>query len=63
MVQVNTELALYDAELATRPQIVAVNKTDLPEVQGRIEEIRQVFRDAGTPVEFISAETGAGVPD
>lgn len=61
MVRVNTELALFDAELAKRPQIVAVNKTDLPDVHERIEAIRQSFNDTGVAVEFISAETGSGV--
>ncbi|MDE2748902.1 MAG: GTPase ObgE [Chloroflexota bacterium] len=31
--QIRTELALYDANLAERPEIVAVNKIDLPEAR------------------------------
>ena len=31
--QINTELALYDEALAQRPEIVAVNKIDLPDVR------------------------------
>lgn len=31
--QINTELALYDDALSERPEIVAVNKMDLPEVR------------------------------
>ena len=31
--QINTELALYDEALSERPEIVAVNKMDLPEVR------------------------------
>lgn len=31
--QINTELALYDEALSERPEIVAVNKIDLPEVR------------------------------
>jgi len=33
--QINSELALFDADLARKPQIVAFNKMDLPEVQER----------------------------
>ncbi|MCC6957571.1 MAG: GTPase ObgE [Anaerolineales bacterium] len=31
--QINTELALFDPDLARKPQVVAFNKMDLPEVQ------------------------------
>ena len=33
--QINTELALFDPELAHKPQVVAFNKIDLPEAQKR----------------------------
>jgi len=33
--QINSELALFDADLARKPQIVAFNKLDLPDVQER----------------------------
>ena len=33
--QINSELALFDPDLAKKPQVVAVNKIDLPEVQDR----------------------------
>jgi GTP-binding protein len=62
MVKVNTEMALYDAELARKPQIMVVNKIDIPAVRAREEEITRSFADIGTPVMFISAETGEGVP-
>jgi GTP-binding protein len=38
--QINTELALFDPALAHKPQIVALNKMDLTEVQARWPEIR-----------------------
>jgi GTP-binding protein len=31
--QINSELALFDPDLANKPQVVALNKNDLPEVQ------------------------------
>ena len=61
MIRINTELSLFDTALAKRPQLVAVNKTDLPQVQARLVEIRDTFSDAGTPVFFVSAASGEGV--
>jgi GTP-binding protein len=37
--QINSELALFDANLAKKPQVVAVNKIDLPEVLERWPKI------------------------
>ncbi len=61
--RVNTELRLFDGGLAGKPQIIAVNKMDLPEVQEKVKEIRSLFSQAGLPVYFISAATGDGVPE
>ena len=63
MTNVNVELSLFDAALAEKPQLVAVNKIDLPEVQTRLDDIRQAFRDVGTPVSFISADSGEGTAE
>jgi GTPase len=38
--QINTELSLFDPELARKPQVVAFNKMDLPDVQKRWMEIK-----------------------
>ncbi len=62
MIRVNTELGLYDPALAEKPQIVVVNKIDLPRTQERLDDIKAAFRDAGTTVRFISAVTGEGIP-
>jgi GTP-binding protein len=61
MVQVNTELGLFDAALSKKPQLVAVNKVDLPVVNARLAEIKKAFSDAGVTVIFISAASGEGV--
>jgi GTP-binding protein len=63
MARVNAELSLFDTALALKPQLVVVNKIDLPQVQARLSEIKEAFSDAGTPVCFISAETGEGVSE
>lgn len=57
----NNELALYNAELAAKPQLVVLNKIDLPDVREREAEIRDGIRRAGHPFMSISAVTGEGV--
>jgi len=56
--QVNAELALYDPDLATKPQVVAVNKIDLPEVADRWPEIERAFGRLKLRPMAISAKTG-----
>ena len=63
MIRVNTELGLFDSALAQKPQLVVVNKIDLPQVRARLDEIRGALGDAGTLVLFVSAATGEGVPE
>lgn len=63
MIQVNTELSLFDSALAQKPQLVAVNKIDLPQVQTRLTGIREAFSNAGVSVLFVSAVTGEGVAE
>jgi len=61
MIRVNTELSLYDSALAEKPQLVAVNKIDLPQVRARSAEINDTLSAVGTLPFFISAITGEGV--
>ncbi len=63
MLAVNNELFLFDPSLADRPQIVAVNKIDRPDVDSRTAEIKKMFREAGISVSFISAASGQGVKE
>jgi GTP-binding protein len=58
----NRELRLYDPELAKRPQIVAINKIDLPEVRRKLKTIAAPFKRRGLEPIAISAVTGEGVP-
>jgi GTP-binding protein len=56
--QINSELALFDPELVTKPQIVAFTKMDLPDVQIRWKEIERELKKKGiTPIP-ISAVSG-----
>jgi len=61
MLRVNEELALFDPTLARKPQLVALNKIDLPEVQERLEEIKGEITGVGIKAHYISAATGQGV--
>jgi GTP-binding protein len=63
MNNLNRELALYKPEMAQKPQVVMVNKVDLPEVQARLPEIRQLFSSLGIKAFFISAITKQGVSE
>ena len=63
MTRVNTELGLYDTTLARKPQLVVVNKIDLPEVRARLEEIVNTFRSIGIEAMAVSAVTGEGVAE
>lgn len=63
MAQINRELEQFNASMAAKPQIVVVNKIDLPEVRSRMDGIRGAFERAGITVAFISAATREGVPE
>jgi GTP-binding protein len=43
--QINSELALFDPDLGAKPQIVAFNKMDLPDVQARWELIEPSLKE------------------
>lgn len=62
MLKVNEELALFDTALARKPQIVVINKIDLPEVQERLSGIKSELAAAGIKAWDISAAIGQGVP-
>jgi GTP-binding protein len=61
--KVNEELALFNPSLNEKPQIVAVNKIDLPTVRDRLPELKGELRALETPLFFVSALTGEGVPE
>ncbi len=53
--QINSEMALFDPLLAQKPQVVAVNKIDLPDVQERWPEIKRILEEKGYQPMAISA--------
>ena len=60
---INRELRLYDPALAQRPQIVALNKIDIPEVRRQRARIAVPFERRGLALHGVSAATGEGVPE
>lgn len=57
----NRELALFNPELAEKPQIIVINKMDLPDVQALLPEVIPYFEKLGMKVFPVSAATGEGV--
>jgi GTP-binding protein len=55
--QINSELALFDEHLAQKPQIVVLNKMDLPEAQAGWEGVKRELEARGYEVFSISAAT------
>ena len=60
---INGELVEFDAAMADKPMIVALNKVDLPEAQENLPRLRATLEGEGHTVFGISAATGQGVPD
>jgi GTP-binding protein len=63
MRRVNEELRLFDTALAGKPQLVAVNKIDLPQVKEKLKTITEAFAEAGVRLFFISAVSGTGIDE
>ncbi len=61
--QTNTELSLFDENLLKKPQIVALNKMDLPDAQARWPEVKAEIERRGYPVAAVSAVAHTGVRD
>ncbi len=59
--QINTELRLYQPLLAERPQIVALNKADLPEARANIARLREQIDLPKSQVFTIAAATHEGI--
>jgi GTP-binding protein len=58
---INEELAGFDQGLAEKPQIVALNKIDMPEVAERAGELQAQFVERGYEVFLISAAARQGI--
>lgn len=61
--QINSEMALFDDNLKEKPQIVAFNKMDLPDVVEKFEEVRRKLKKIGVELLPISAVTHLNVKE
>jgi GTP-binding protein len=57
----NRELAAYSDRLAGLPQVVAVNKIDLPDVRALVPDMEESLAALGVSLHVVSAATGEGV--
>lgn len=60
---INNELAEHNQQLADKPQIVALNKMDLPQAQANWKRVHRAMAKKKIPAFAISAATGEGVQD
>jgi len=60
---INRELGHYSPQLAAKPQIVVLNKLDLPQAREMWPQVRQAMEERGVPVMAISAVTQENVPE
>ncbi|HYE10932.1 MAG TPA: GTPase ObgE [Patescibacteria group bacterium] len=59
--KINEELSLYSPKLATKPQLVACNKMDIPGSEENYEKLKEVLEDQGYEIFKISAATKQGI--
>ncbi|WMI80728.1 GTPase ObgE [Anaerotignum sp. MB30-C6] len=61
--KINRELEEYNSELLKRPQVIAANKTDIPEAAENVERLKEVYEKEGYKVFPISAATNKGLDE
>ncbi len=59
--QIMTELALFDEDLADKPQVVVLNKTDMPEVAEMAPDLEAAIRKMGYDFMTMSAIAQKGI--
>ena len=60
---INRELQRHNAELAAKPQLVAITKIDITEVREQVDRYRLLFEQQGYRVFTLSAVTGEGLKE
>ncbi|MEK6590575.1 MAG: GTPase ObgE [Nitrospinota bacterium] len=58
---INKELLRFSPELASKPQIVAGNKIDIPQAREKFEKVKDEFNNIHVEILPISAVTGEGI--
>jgi GTP-binding protein len=61
--QINAEMALFDPQLKSKPQVVAVNKIDLPDVKERWPKLKASLQKKGYKPLTVSAVSGENIKD
>lgn len=59
--KINNELKAFDVDLASKPQIVVLNKTDVIKSEKELQDIKSRFKNRNIDVIAISAITGEGL--
>ncbi|MGI9535394.1 MAG: GTPase ObgE [Thermodesulfobacteriota bacterium] len=59
----NNELSTFSSDLASKPQIVVLNKMDVIDSKDILTNIENSFKDLGVDILSISAITGEGIND
>jgi GTPase len=57
------ELARFDPELATRPEVVALSKADIPDVREAYPSLKAKFKRKKIDLKLVSAPTHEGIND
>ena len=60
---IRKELKAYSPELARRPEVVALSKADLPDVQALYDELKVEFEKLGVDLLLVSAATHQGLDE
>ena len=61
--QLREEMRLFNEELLEKPEVVVVNKIDIPDVEVNLNDIKENLRLNDIDSQYISAATGEGVED
>ena len=61
--KIRNELKLYKEDLLEKPELVVLNKIDLPQVREKVEKVKEAFQKRGLPFFAISALTGEGIEE
>jgi GTP-binding protein len=59
----NNELKAYDPSLPEKPQVLALNKMDLPSVRERAADVQRQFEKMGYRLYLVSGLTGEGIEE
>lgn len=60
---INKELSDYNPALLKRPQVIAANKTDIPEAWENVKRLKDTFEKEGYSIFAISAATNQGLDE